>query len=97
MPAACRLGDTISCGDVMANGSPNVFVNGLPFTRVGPDNTAGHCYNPTPLSVGSLTVNVNGSQAGRVGDPIVTHTCTPIPDSHGGTVAFGSPNVNAGG
>jgi uncharacterized Zn-binding protein involved in type VI secretion len=99
MPAACRLGDTIGapCGDVLATGSPNVFVNGLPFVRVGPDITAGHCYAPTPLASGSLTVNVNGSPAGRSGDPIVPHTCTPIPDTHGGNVAAGSPNVNAGG
>jgi uncharacterized Zn-binding protein involved in type VI secretion len=97
MPAVCRLGDPISCGDTMAAGSGNVFANGMPFTRVGPDNTAGHCYNPTPLAAGSGTFLVNGLPAGRVGDPIVAHTCPPIPATHGGSVAVGSPDVNAGG
>ena len=95
MPAACRIGDTISCGDTMAQGSPDVFSNGLPVTRVGPDLTAGHCYNPTPLASGSPNVFVNGLPMGRAGDPIVPHTCTPIPSTHGGSVSVGSPDVLA--
>ena len=95
MPTACRIGDPISCGDTMAQGSPDVFCNGLPWTRVGPDRTAGHCYGSTPLASGSPNVFINGLPAGRQGDPIVEHTCSPIPSTHGGSVAVGSPDVFA--
>jgi len=95
MPAAARIGDPISCGDTMAQGSPDVFCNGLPWSRVGPDKTAGHCYNSTPLASGSPNVFINGIAAGRQGDPIVAHTCSPIPSTHGGSVAVGSPDVFA--
>lgn len=97
MPAAIRIGDPVSCGDVMAQGSGNVFVNGIPFTRIQVDNTAGHCYGPTPVSSGSPDVFVNQTQGGaaatRNGDPIVVHTCPPIPASHGGNMTGGSPTV----
>jgi uncharacterized Zn-binding protein involved in type VI secretion len=75
---------------VRADGSPNVFVNNIPWSRQG-DNNTGHLLpgNPcpshaAPISVGSPTVIVNGVGAGRVGDA----TCT--------SVAEGSPNVFAG-
>jgi uncharacterized Zn-binding protein involved in type VI secretion len=97
MPAACRIGDPISCGDTEAQGSPDVFVNGIPWTRVGPDLTVGHCFNPTPIASGSPNVFINGLPAARVGDPIVPHTCPPIPATHGGSVAAGSPDVFANG
>lgn len=95
MPAACRIGDPISCGDTEAQGSPDVFCNGIPWTRVGPDLTAGHCFAPTPIASGSPTVFINNLPAARVGDPIVAHTCPPIPATHGGSVANGSPDVFA--
>lgn len=95
MPAVCQIGSPISCGDTMAQGSGNVFANGIPVTRVGPDFTAGHCFAPTPLASGSPDVFVNDLPVGRVGDPIVAHTCPPIPATHGGSVANGSPDVNA--
>ena len=97
MPAACRIGDPISCGDTECQGSPNVFCNGIGWTRVGPDLTCGHCFNPTPIASGSPNVFINGIAAARVGDPIVAHTCPPIPATHGGAVAVGSPNVFANG
>lgn len=90
---ACRIGDPVSCGDTVAEGSPNVFVNGIPFTRVGPDKTAGHCWSATVLLVGSPTVNVNGDPAGAVGSTIFHGGC-PNTDPHGGTVDIGSPDVN---
>jgi len=95
MPALCRIGDPISCGDVMQNGSGNVFANGLPVTRINVDNTAGHCYNPTPIASGSKNVFINSIPVARVGDPIVDHTCSPIPATHGGTITNGSPDVFA--
>ena len=94
MPAATRVGDAdvAHCsGMTRAVGSPNVFVNGIAWSRQG-DNNTGHLLpapicpgHAAPISSGSSTVYVNNKQAGRVGDP----TCT--------SVAAGSPNVFAGG
>lgn len=105
MPAACRLGDMStghSQGDhtwpPRANdqGSPNVYINGIPAHRVGDHWVAHTCikvpsknheYAPDThegvLSQGSPTVFVNGQPLGRVGDAI----------SCGDHVATGSPNV----
>ena len=91
MPAIIRIGDPVSCGDVMANGSGNVFANGIPVSREGTDNTAGHCFNPTPVSSASPNVFTNNIKTDRVGDPIVVHCCGPV--CHGGSMANGSPNV----
>ena len=96
MPAATRIGDAdvIHCsGMVRASGSGNVFVNGIPWSRQG-DNNTGHLLtgNPctghaAPITTGSTTVFVNGKGAGRIGDGITS--CT--------SVAAGSSNVFAGG
>jgi uncharacterized Zn-binding protein involved in type VI secretion len=92
---ACRIGhaDIPHCsGMVRAVGSPNVFINGIPWSRQGDINTP-HLLpgNPcpvhvAPIAVGSPTVKVNGRGAGRIGDAIAG--CT--------AVAEGSPNVWAG-
>lgn len=96
MPAAVRLGDPISCGDTMIEGSGDVFVNGIPVCRVRRDKTAGHCFLPTTISSGGPeNVLVNGSPIVRVGDPIIPHTCPPPPVTHGGAAATGSPDVFA--
>ena len=94
MPAATRIGDADvphCSGMTRAEGSPNVFVNGIKWSRQGDNNTT-HLLPGTPcpphaapISSGSSTVIVNGVQAGRIGDP----TCT--------SVAAGSSNVFAGG
>lgn len=99
MPAATRIGDAdvAHCsGMTRAEGSPNVFVNGIPWSRQGDNNTS-HlkpvggdppCLPHTaPIAVGSTTVKVNGVGAGRIGDSI--SGCT--------SVAAGSSNVFAGG
>jgi len=97
MPAATRIGDadvTHCSGMTRAQGSPNVFVNSIPWSRQGDDNTT-HLLpevpicpaHAAPIAVGSSTVFVNGRGAGRVGDAI--SGCT--------SVAAGSPNVFAGG
>jgi uncharacterized Zn-binding protein involved in type VI secretion len=75
-------------------GSPDVFVNGIRWSRQGDVNTV-HllpsgvpCPSHTaPITSGSSTVKVNGKGAGRVGDAITG--CT--------SVAAGSTNVFAGG
>jgi uncharacterized Zn-binding protein involved in type VI secretion len=75
-----------------AEGSPNVFVNGIPWSRQGDVNTS-HLFpgaicpsHTAPITSGSSTVKVNGRGAGRVGDAI--SGCT--------SVAAGSTNVFAG-
>ncbi len=91
MPNICRIGDPISCGDAMAQGSPNVFSNYIPVCRFDTDLTAGHCYNPTIIISASPNVFTNNISTVRVGDPIMVHCCGP--SCHGGNVAAGSPNV----
>jgi uncharacterized Zn-binding protein involved in type VI secretion len=95
MPAATRIGDadvSHCSGMVRAQGSGNVFVNGIPWSRQGDVNTV-HLLpgDPCPphaagITSGSSTVKVNTKGAGRIGDGI--SGCT--------SVAAGSPNVFAG-
>jgi len=75
-----------------AQGSSNVFVNGIPWSRQGDNNTT-HLLPGSPcpshaaaIATGSTTVFVNSKGAGRVGDAI--SGCT--------SVAAGSSNVFAG-
>ena len=96
MPAATRIGDAdvAHCsGMTRAAGSPNVFVNGIAWSRQG-DNNTGHLLpgspcpsHAAPIASGSSTVKVNTKGAGRIGDGI--SCCT--------SVAAGSSNVFAGG
>ena len=96
MPAATRFGDADlphCSGMTRAQGSENVFVNFIPWSRFGDVNTPHKLPgNPCPIhvaaiAVGSKTVFINGRGAGRVGDKIAG--CT--------AVAKGSENVYAGG
>ena len=97
MPAAARQGDSNvphCSGHNMAQGSPNVFINGKSACRVG-DSTEAHLrpagrrcvVHTATVSRGSSSVFINGKPAARQGDPIAG--CTSI--------ARGSPNVNIGG
>ena len=79
---------------VRAVGSPNVFINKIPWSRQTDVNTphlkpAGDkCItHVAPITTGSLTVRVNGLGGGRIMDAITA--CT--------FVAEGSPNVFCGG
>lgn len=92
MPAVSRIGDAEiphCSGMVRAQGSGNVFANGVSVSRAGDSNTV-HLTpgNPCPAhsstSAGSSTVFINGKGVSRVGDA----TCTAI--------AAGSSNVFAG-
>tara|TARA_Y100001937_G_scaffold44718_1_gene62884 strand:- start:611 stop:904 length:294 start_codon:yes stop_codon:yes gene_type:complete len=97
MPAVTRIGDadvTHCSGMVRAQGSTNVFVNGIGVSRQGDVNTT-HLLPPNippcpahsaGIAVGSTKVFVNGKGCGRVGDSIAG--CT--------SVAAGSTNVFAG-
>ena len=96
MPAATRIGDQDlphCSGMVRAQGSPDVFINFIPHSRIGDLNTP-HLLpgdpcptHSAPIGAGSKTVFVNGRPSGRIGDPIAG--CT--------AVAAGSPNVIVGG
>ena len=95
MPAVTRVGDAdvAHCSGMnRAQGSGNVFCNGIPISRQG-DNNTGHLLpgvpcpsHAAPISTGSTTVFVNGKGCGRVGDAV--SGCT--------SVAAGSSNVFAG-
>ena len=96
MPPATRIGDVdiIHCSvPARMVGSPNVKVNGIPWSRQGDINIphllpGSPCpSHSAPIASGSGTVFVNGRGAGRIGDAITA--CT--------SVAQGSPNVSAGG
>lgn len=95
MPAITRIGDSdiAHCsGMVRAEGSGDVFVNGIPLSRQGDHNTPHKrpgvpCpSHSAPIATGSSSVFCNGRGAGRVGDSI--SGCT--------SVAAGSPDVFAG-
>jgi uncharacterized Zn-binding protein involved in type VI secretion len=96
MPAVTRKGDADvphCSGMVRDQHSPNVYVNGIPVSRQG-DNNTGHLLPPAPcpghaapITTGSTTVFTNGKGTGRIGDGITG--CT--------SVAEGSPDVFAGG
>ena len=98
MPAATRIGDadvTHCSGMTRAQGSPDVFVNSIAWSRQGDVNTT-HLLPPNippcpshaaGIASGSSTVKVNTKGAGRIGDGI--SGCT--------SVAAGSSNVFAGG
>lgn len=95
MPAATRIGDadvSHCSGMTRAQGSPNVFVNDIAWSRQGDLNTS-HLLpgspcpaHQAPITAGSTTVFVNSKGAGRIGDALTA--CT--------SVAQGSPNVFAG-
>ena len=94
-PPATREGDADvphCSGMVRDEHSPDVFINNIPWSRQGDNNTP-HLLTgdpcPThaaPITTGSPTVFVNGVGAGRVGDAITG--CTQV--------AEGSPNVFCG-
>ena len=95
--AVCRIGDadnTHCTGMTRAQGSLNVFVNGIGVSRQGDLNTA-HLLPPNippcpahaaGIAVGSTKVFANGKGVGRITDSI--SGCT--------SVAQGSGNVFAG-
>ena len=95
MTSITRIGDadvTHCSAMTRAEGSANVFVNGIAWSRQGDVNTS-HLLPPVPcpshaapITTGSTTVFVNGKGGGRIGDGITG--CT--------SVAAGSANSFAG-
>lgn len=98
MPAVARIGDPFATGhpcdasSTIAEGSPDVFANGIAVSRVG-DRSAVHdilsgavCVpHAAPIASGSGTVFVNGIALARVGDAI-----------DAGSITGGSGDVFAG-
>jgi uncharacterized Zn-binding protein involved in type VI secretion len=95
MPAVTRKGDLDTGHDSCpprpsSEGSPDVFVNGIPAHRQGdgwsPHGCSVHNPHTSVLAGGSSSVYVNGKPLGRIGDPV----------GCGSKVATGSGNVFAG-
>lgn len=75
MPGVARLADTFACGDHVGEGSPTVFVNGLPIARLT-DVTTGHdCFPPETIIQGSSTVFSENLAVARQGDLGSGHIC----------------------
>ena len=71
-------------GGPVIQGSPNVFIGGLPAARVG-DSLI--CVGPPDkIKQGSASVFINGKPAARMGDPT----------DHGGVIVMGNPTVVIG-
>lgn len=79
---AARFDDELSDGSMIANGSPNVFINSKNAARVEDPTTEGNV-----LVVGSNTVFVNGRPLAMQGRTV---------DSDGNMVVEASPNVFVG-
>lgn len=95
MGNVCRIADSVSCGDHSAQGSSNVFANGMPITTDGRKSTTGHgCFPPT-VFVGpwSSTVFVNNQAVALKGvTKIKPHKCGK--KSHDGVVTTGAATVS---
>lgn len=99
MPAVARIGDPFATGhacdgsSAIAQGSGDVFANGIAVSRVG-DMSVPHAIlvgdlcvpHVVPIAAGSGSVFVNGIPCARVGDAI-----------DAGAITAGSGDVFAGG
>ena len=90
-----RIGDSVSCGDHAAEGSPTVFANGMPITHYGKRRTTGHgCFPPTVFSgAWTSTVSVNNQVVALKNiTNIVPHRCGK--KTHGGVAITGGATVS---
>lgn len=99
MPAVARIGDPFSTGhpcdgsSTIAQGSGDVFANGIAVSRVGDMSTTHNILvgdicvpHAVPIAAGSGTVFANGIAVARIGDAI-----------DAGAITGGSGDVFAGG
>lgn len=100
MPGVGRLGDKISCGSIVAEGSGNVFANGMPVSHAGKRKATEHAdWVPTAL-IGpwAKTVFVNGQPVALSGiTKIKPHKKKNNKKKHEGVLAGGSQTVVAEG
>ncbi len=88
-----RQGDPISCGDRVATGSKDVFVNNKPMVRRR-DRTTGHGWPSVLLiPVFSSTVFCNNKPIALVGKTRIPTHCKSKSGCHSGVVSDGSPDV----
>ncbi len=89
-----RIGDSVSCGDHAADGSPNTFAGGMPITHSGVPATTGHGCFPPSVFVGpwTSTVFVNNNPVALVGTSINSHRCGT--SSHGGAASSSASTVS---
>ena len=79
-----KTGKIPHVGGPVIQGSPDVFIGGLPAARVG-DSLI--CIGPPDkIKQGSASVFINGKAAARMGDPT----------EHGGVIVMGNPTVVIG-
>jgi uncharacterized Zn-binding protein involved in type VI secretion len=94
-------------GRLVSGLSADVFIDGLPAAVVGsvavnmpphipsgPGTFQAPPKNQGRIQIGSMTVFVNGKQAARMGDVVLT--CNDPADLPNGTVTAGSPTVSIG-
>lgn len=89
-----RIGDRVSCGDNSAQGSGNVYANGMPITHEGRKTTTGHgCFQPTVfLGPWTKTVFVNSKPVALKGKTkIQPHRCGR--SVHDGVATTGADTV----
>ena len=109
MAGLARVGDQLGCNDVIATGSGNVFINGLPAARIQTDTTAGHCHNSTLIyrdaGRSDNNIRINGIEAAVRGDWNVPASQQPAPPCgvacggtcHDSQIVAGSPDVGCSG
>ena len=89
-----RIGDTVSCGDNSAEGSGNVYANGMPITHESKKTTTGHgCFPPT-VFIGPWTSTVfvnNAPVALKDKTKIEPHRCKK--KKHDGVAITGAATV----
>jgi hypothetical protein len=90
-----RIGDGVSCGDRLGQGSPNVFANNIAVGRITQDNTAGHCFVPIQADRPGYTVYVNNKPIMLKTISFIFPHCCPGSGCHDGVYVQGSPNVFA--
>lgn len=93
MPSVARVGDPFTCGDFVAQGSTNVFINSLPCAYDTAETTGHGCFNANHVVAKHASVFVNGKPIAIVGDSNEPHRCDG--DPHTGTISQGSPDVIA--
>lgn len=90
-----RIGDSVSCGDFIAQGSGDVIIEDMPVSLMGHMTTGHSGFPPTPL-VGPCTTTIIINDL-----PVVLNGVTMIAPhkkrrtpAHTGTVSSGAPTVD---
>lgn len=86
MPQVARIGDLISHGGSIIEGSPTVNANSIPVARLG-DAVTCNLHGAQTITSASPTVSADGIAVARLGDSV----------SCGAVISSASPNVSADG